>query len=808
MALIVTAAGGVSLLVGVLLLGKIAGSYEIDAVIAAADQIRASEYYVPALVFILLGAFTKSAQFPFHFWLPHAMAAPTPVSAYLHSATMVKAGIFVLIRLFPVLAGTEEWYMLVGSAGLVTFVIGAWAAVFQQDLKGLLAYSTISHLGLITLLLGLGTPLAAVAAIFHTVNHATFKASLFMATGIIDHETGTRDIRKLSGLYRFMPHTATLAMVAAAAMAGVPLLNGFLSKEMFLAEALEYEGGALLDAALPVLATAALALSVLYSVRFVHQTFFGPAPTKLTKVPKEAPFWMRLPIGVLVLACLVVGILPALTIGPFLATAVEAVLGDQTPYYSLAIWHGVTPPLILSVAALVVGTVGYVVLKDRLNAAAGPPVIRYLKGGRTFERVLSALINAARVLMGIFGTDRLQPQFRIMVAIAALAAVLPFLWLGAGFGTGERTPVSVGFAALWVVGAVCAIGAAWQAKFHRLAALILMSGAGLVSCVSFVWLSAPDLALTQLLVETVTTVLLLLGLRWLPKRQPEIWRSEQAPVSTLLRRSSDIVLAVLVGVGMTLLSYAVMTQPVSNSISQYFLENAYPSGGGKNVVNVILVDFRAFDTIGEITVLAIVALTVFALLRRFRPAEESVLTPIQQRVQYAYDERVEGRKPGDTMADYMAVPRVVMEWLFPVIVVFALYLLIRGHDLPGGGFAAGVTMSIALVLQYMAAGTRSIESRLRVRPLVWIGSGLLIALGTGLAAIAAGQPFLTTWFSYADVPIIGDVPLASALVFDLGVFLLVIGATALILIAIAHQSIRTPVAPQKWYLTDAEREGL
>ena len=802
MALIVTAAGGISLLIGVLLLGKVAGSYEIDAVIAAADRIRASEYYLPALIFVLLGAFTKSAQFPFHFWLPHAMAAPTPVSAYLHSATMVKAGIFVLIRLFPVLAGTEQWYLIVGTVGLLTFGLGAWAAVFQQDLKGLLAYSTISHLGLITLLLGLGTPLAAVAAIFHTVNHATFKASLFMATGIIDHETGTRDIRRLCGLYRFMPHTATLAMVAAAAMAGVPLLNGFLSKEMFLAEALEYENGTLLGAALPELATAALALSVLYSIRFIHQTFFGPAPTALPKQPSEAPFWMRLPIGVLVLACLVVGIMPAMTIGLFLDSAVAAVLGNDAPSYSLAIWHGITPPLLLSMAALLIGTISYVVLKSSLNAAPGPPLIRYLKGGRTFERVLGAIISAARALAQIVGTRRLQPQFRILVAIAGLAALLPFLRYGYSFRTAGVTPVSPGFAALWIVGAICAIGAAWKAKFHRLVALILMSGAGLVSCISFVWLSAPDLALTQLLVETVTTVLLLLGLRWLPKRQPELWRRGLTPVSAHFRRWTDLTLAVFVGAGMALLAFAVMTQPAGYTISRYFLENAYPGGGGRNVVNVILVDFRAFDTLGEITVLGIVALTVFSLLRRFRPAQESVLTPVQQRQQYAYDQREEGREPGDTLTDYLAVPRVVIEWLFPVIAVLALYLLIRGHDLPGGGFAAGITMSIALILQYMAAGTRSVESRLRVRPLMWIGTGLLVALGTGAAALAAGYPFLTTWFNYVDVPIIGDVPVASAVLFDIGVFLLVIGATALILIAIAHQSIRTPLKPQKWEIDD------
>ncbi|HTO39796.1 MAG TPA: proton-conducting transporter membrane subunit, partial [Rhizomicrobium sp.] len=224
MALIVTASGGVCLLVGFLLLGHIAGSYNVDEVLGAGERIRGHALYLPTLILILIGAFTKSAQFPFHFWLPHAMAAPTPVSAYLHSATLVKAGIYVLMLLWPVLAGTESWYLIVTTAGLITLLVGAWAAIFQQDLKGLLAYSTISHLGLITLLLGLGSPLAAVAAIFHTVNHATFKASLFMAAGIIDHETGTRDLRRLSGLARFMPITATLAMVAAAAMGGVPLL--------------------------------------------------------------------------------------------------------------------------------------------------------------------------------------------------------------------------------------------------------------------------------------------------------------------------------------------------------------------------------------------------------------------------------------------------------------------------------------------------------------------------------------------------------------------------------------------------------
>ena len=315
MALIITSMGGLCLFAGVLILGHIVGSYDLDRLLASGEAIRSHALYVPALVLVLLGALTKSAQFPFHFWLPAAMAAPTPVSAYLHSATMVKAGVFLLVRLWPAMGGTNEWLWLVGSAGLVTFILGAFLAVFQQDLKGLLAYSTISHLGLITLLIGLDTPLGQVAAIFHIMNHATFKASLFMAAGIIDHECGTRDIRRLSGLGRFMPITATLAIVAAAAMAGVPLLNGFLSKEMFFAETIEIHDNSLVDQALPYIVTAASMFTVAYSLRFIRDVFFGPPPKDLPRTPHEPPFLMRLPAELLVLACLVVGIAPAYTVG-------------------------------------------------------------------------------------------------------------------------------------------------------------------------------------------------------------------------------------------------------------------------------------------------------------------------------------------------------------------------------------------------------------------------------------------------------------------------------------------------------------
>ena len=433
MALTITASGGLCLFAGVLILGHIVGSYDLDRVLASGTAIRSHSLYVPALVLVLLGALTKSAQFPFHFWLPHAMAAPTPVSAYLHSATMVKAGVFLLVRLWPALGGTNEWLWLVGSAGLITFILGAFIAIFQQDLKGLLAYSTISHLGLITLLIGLDTPLGQVAAIFHIMNHATFKASLFMAAGIIDHETGTRDMRRLGGLWRFMPITATLAMVAAAAMAGVPLLNGFLSKEMFFAETIEVHDNSLVDQALPYIVTVASMFTVAYSLRFIREVFFGPPSQELPRTPSEPPFLMRFPAELLVLACLLVGIVPKFTVAPLLETAVRAVVGPNIPEYSLALWHGFTPELLMSMVALCGGIGLYFIFRSYLLTSDGPPLLRHIKGQRIFERVLVTLSwRVARRLERLLGTDRLQPQLQLLVCAALLVGAVPLYARGIG----------------------------------------------------------------------------------------------------------------------------------------------------------------------------------------------------------------------------------------------------------------------------------------------------------------------------------------------------------------------------------------
>jgi len=422
MALLVTGAGGLCLFAGVLMIGHVVGSYELERILSSGNIIREHALYRPILVLVALGALTKSAQFPFLFWLPRAMAAPTPVSAYLHSATMVKLGVFLLARLWVVLSGTEDWFLLVCGAGAASLLFGAFLAMFQTDLKGLLAYSSISHLGLITLLLGMNSPTAAVAAVFHIINHATFKASLFMAAGIVDHESGTRDIRRLSGLIRYMPVTGALAFVASAAMAGVPLLNGFLSKEMFFAATIDLDTSHPMGLVLPVVATVAAMFSVTYALRFSIDVFLGRKATDLPREPHEPVHWMRVPIELLVVLCLLVGTLPATLIGPILDTAARPVVGGELPAYSLALWHGWNLPLAMSLAAMVGGVLLWVLLRRRTRTRDYVP-LRWLKpfdGQALFSGVLVLLRLVGSWGMRLAGTRRLQQQLFLIMAVCVL----------------------------------------------------------------------------------------------------------------------------------------------------------------------------------------------------------------------------------------------------------------------------------------------------------------------------------------------------------------------------------------------------
>jgi multicomponent K+:H+ antiporter subunit A len=761
MALAVTGGGGLALLAGVLLLARMAGSFELSAVLAAGDMIRADPLYPVALVLVLLGAFTKSAQFPFHFWLPNAMAAPTPVSAYLHSATMVKAGVFLLLRLHPALSGTELWFFLVTLTGAVTLAYGAYVALLKHDLKGLLAYSTVSHLGLITLLIGMESPLSTVAAVFHVINHAIFKASLFMAAGIIDHECGTRDMRRINGMFRIMPRTAVLGIVAAAAMAGVPLLNGFLSKEMFFAEAVEQ--GALGGYAylLPGFATLAGILSVAYSIRFIHDVFFNGHPVDLPREPHEPPAWMSAPVGILAALCLVVGLVPQFAVGAILWVASTAALGGPPAAYKLVIWHGFNLPLAMSIVAMAGGVLWYLfrgVLFD-LHERYAPNVA----GPAAFERVFNAAVAGARAVLAVADSQDLRRYTLYLLASAGALGLAGFLGAGSAPLAGGLSPTPADPAAQ---GALVALlfGAFGCAVLHRnrIVAVVFVSVVGLIVSLTFIRFSAPDLALTQLSIEVVTIVLLLLSLRFIP--------DEAAREAPRRRARFDAAVAGACGLGVGALAFAMMTRPFE-TISWWFTANSVEGGGGTNVVNVILVDFRGFDTLGEITVLAVAALGAHALLEDLR------LRPHAHRA--------------DSEADrHPIMLAMLMRPLLPLALAFAFHILLRGHNLPGGGFVAGLITGVALILQYLAVGIEMTSSRLRVDHLRLFAAGLGIALITGLGSMALGLPFLTSWHGYVPIPLVGLTHLASAMLFDIGVYLTVVATVLLILSEIGSLSTR------------------
>ena len=750
MALVVTGAGGLALLAGLLLLGDMVGSYDMNVVLDSGEIILADPRYPMMLVLVLLGAFTKSAQFPFQFWLPHAMAAPTPVSAYLHSATMVKAGIFLMARLHPAIAGSELWSVIVSLVGMITLLYGAWFALLKTDLKGILAFSTVSHLGLITVLLGIGTPMAVLAALFHILNHATFKAALFMSAGIIDHEAGTRELKRLGGLRHAMPVTAVLTSVAGAAMAGVPLLNGFLSKEMFFTETLTSPVLGGLSWLMPVLATLGGILSVAYSLRLVHAVFFKAAKEGPPKSPHEPPWLMRAPVVLLVVLCVVVGLAPVLAEG-LLGLALQSVLGEAFTFH-LAIWHGINLPLLMSVVALVAGVATYWRHADLRHFLKG---FRPMDARLIFEAAVQRLGRGAEAGLARFDGGSLQRYMMLLLVASLVMGSLGLASLPVLTGSKENQPLD----GILLLGAGLLIfGGIGTAVTHRyrLISLLMLSVVGLVVALTFARFSAPDLALTQLSVEVVTMILLMLALFFLPQKTPR--------ESSNRRSLRDVVLAGALGMVVASLNYAVLTRD-NAPISGFFLENSVPGGGGHNVVNVILVDFRGFDTLGEITVLALAGLAIFKLLNRLR-----LFMPHSDN---------EGRLWSPDR--YPAILTSISMALLPLALLVSAFIFLRGHNQPGGGFIAGLVTAVALILLYMARGVEWTQQRLDFPYQPVAIAGVAVATLTGLGSWLFGYPFLTSAFSHVHLPLIGDFELATAMLFDLGVYLAVVGATLMIL---------------------------
>ncbi|MBE2276913.1 MAG: monovalent cation/H+ antiporter subunit A [Rhodobacteraceae bacterium] len=773
MALAVTAGGGLALMAGLLILGQIAGTYSISGLAAHAEAIQASPAFLPALILILLGAFTKSAQFPFHFWLPRAMAAPTPVSAYLHSATMVKAGLFLMARLWPVLAGGWEWTAIVATTGLLTMVIAAKIAFFQDDMKALLAYSTVSHLGLITFLLGLGTEPAALAAVVHILAHASFKAALFLTAGIVDHETGTRRLSRLGGLARVMPLTFGVAAVASLSMAGVPPLAGFLSKEMALEEAAHATVFGL-PWLVALIATIGAAWSVGYSLRFLVHGFLGQPREDMAEPPHDPGAGLLISPMILAALTAVGGIVPMQVLAPLADVAASAVTGLPV-HGHLALWHGLdSAALWMSLAAFGAG-VAFVALWPQLSAMfeAAPK----LDAKRMFDAVIGAITALARRIDTQMHDG--NPVRSFALAVPAMVAVGLWAFLGTSHLPGDRAVLSPHPAA--VIGwAVLMLATLTTAIVHRarLFALLLTAAVGLVLALAYAVLSAPDLALTQISVEVVATLLMLLALSLLPRVTPA-----ETPWPARLR---DAAIAAAAGIGIAALALSIMLRnPAFPPISIFHWAQSKPGAGGTNAVNTIIVDFRGYDTYGEITVLGIAALVIFAMATALLSNRRALA-------------RLRRHDTGGNSGDpHPQIVQVAVRFLLPLALVVALYIFLRGHNLPGGGFVAGLVVAIGLLLQYIASGFAWVEMRRRLSPHALIGAGILVATATGAVAWGFGRPFLTSTYGHVILPVIGDIELASAAAFDLGVFLCVLGAVVLAIAALARLGAAT---------TDGEEE--
>jgi multicomponent Na+:H+ antiporter subunit A len=595
--LLVTAGGGLALLAGLVLLGIAGGSYELSTLALAGDAVREHALYLPLLVLVLMGAFTKSAQAPFHFWLPNAMAAPTPVSAYLHSSTMVKAGIYLMARMTPILADTIAWHVIVGGVGAVTMVTGAVLASVQTDLKRLLAYATVSALGIMTMLLGLGGEDAAVAVVTFLLAHAFYKGALFLVAGGLVHATDQRDVTKLGGLRRAMPLTAAAGMAAAVSMAGAPPLAGFLGKELALDVVWHVPTvGGLLMAATALSSALLVAVALTVGV----QPFIGAARSADHAHEGPPGLWG----GALLLAAvgLLAGVMPWLVVEPLVASAARAIGGGDAAV-KLTLWHGVNVPLVMGTLSLIAGTVLYLQLPRVRTLAPAAPSLARVGPTAAYHRAYAGLFRVAdwqtRLIQG--GYLRRYLLLTIGVTVGLLGVSLILRRVPISLGETDVRLYEVALAAAVLLGAIGTIIAR-----SNLGAVAALGSVGFGMALIFAMFGAPDLAMTQLVVEALLVIMFVLVLYDIPK-------SERRSAATT--RARDLVLASAVGVLMTVLVLVAVTVRVEPPVSGYYVEQSVPLAHGHNVVNVILVDFRAIDTLGEIAVIALAGIGVHALIR-------------------------------------------------------------------------------------------------------------------------------------------------------------------------------------------------
>lgn len=737
-ALIVTGSGGLALLAGLILLGMMAGSYELNTIVAQADVIAQHEWFIPSLILILLGAFTKSAQFPFHFWLPNAMAAPTPVSAYLHSATMVKAGIYLLARLSPIYAHSDVWFYALVITGSITAVWCTFVALKQTDLKLMLAYSTNVALGKLTLLLGMGTELAVSAALIFILAHSFYKAALFMVVGNIDKATGTRDIDQLYGLKSVLVISMIAGTIAALSKAGFPPLLGFLSKEYMYKAALE------LNAWILFVLFMVNVLMVALTIMLVVRPFFtraDRAPLEAKRVEMKKTMWVSpllLALGSLIIPLVGLAWLDRYVVFP---GATDILLSAEPKATSL--WHGVNVPLALSATTLALGYVVYLIY-PAVSAFFQQLNVFVPKAENVFEQIIDGMMALAKWQTKLLQQKKLSRYVLLFFAVLAVALIAQVAFVPLSL-SGQLSNVAfyeVGIALLLIGAAlVCTLSQS------RLLAISALGMIGFMTTLVFMIYSAPDVAKTLLLVETLMVVFLALLMRHMP-------RLTTVPEHSINRKLVNALIAGTIGASVTLLLLVITSQPMDSSVSDFFAENSFPGGHGRNIVNVILVDFRAFDTLGEVVVVVIAGIAAVSLLKTRAKKQNRIQSLI-----FA------------TTAHIVAA----------LMLVFSVYLLLRGHNEPGGGFIGALIAVIGFSLLMFAESPKYVRARLHFKPLLIALSGIALSLISGGLSFAFDKPFLTgLWWK--DL-----IPLGTPLVFDVGVYLAVIGGVMGMLLRINEE---------------------
>ncbi|MCP2193164.1 Na+/H+ antiporter subunit A [Williamsia deligens] len=782
-ALLVTTAGGLAMLAGIIVLGERAGSYLLSDVIASPPTGTA---VTVAVVLIVIGALSKSAIVPFHFWLPGAMAAPTPVSSYLHAAAMVKAGIFLIARLAPGYSDLLAWQILCVGLGGLTMILGGWRSLREFDLKLILAFGTVSQLGFLMVLVGVGDANVALAGLAMLVAHALFKASLFMVVGVIDHSTGTRDVRKLARLGSAMPGLTVVAVLAGASMAGLPITMGFVGKEAALASLLDYDGvGGWEGGVLTTVVVVGSVLTMAYTVRFL----WGGFGRKVQSTPSAAVARMhrpslafQAPAAVLAVAGVVAGFL-ASPLGDILERYASTLPAHGHEIEHLAIWHGLTPALGLTAVVIVGGVTTFVVLRARRRRLGftTPPLGN---ADRIYDAVLRGADVASLALTRVTQTGSL-PVTQGVVMVTLIITPLAALFLGnrnrlevAGFDS----PVQV------VIGAIM-IAAAFAATIlrNRLAATLIVGVTGYGCGMIFAFYGAPDLALTQFLVETLSLVIFVLVLRKLPAETEKRHLTGFRPLRILIALAFG---ALLVIIG--LFAAAARSGP---GVAADLPKAAYELGNGANAVNVLLVDIRAWDTLGEISVLLVAATGVASMVFRHRRFGSAPRVADAARHQGADPSTVDGSEAPTPAEPPMPLARttwlrgselrdprhrsMVLEattrLIFPTMVVLSIYFFFAGHNSPGGGFAGGLTMGMALVLRYLAGGRYELGETIPFDAGRVLGVGLAFAAGTAIASVLMGAPALSSATIEITLPVLGDIKFVTALFFDLGVYLIVVG---------------------------------